>query len=190
MTTISQAATGVAQSEVEALRREVRRLRDHEEIRQLLYRYVRGVDRANLDVFRSVYAEGGTHQHGQYDGSGSDFAPVVIDKLNQLPGSVVSAHHITNIFIQVDGDEARTETYFFCLQPHDDGNGMELALISGRYLDVLKRENGEWGIHRRVAIADRTKSDLPGSEWARTSEASGFVQGKRGDADLSATFFS
>ena len=67
------------QNEIESLRQELRRLRDHEEIRQLLYRYARGVDRADIDILRSVYAEGGTDRHGLFDGPGEDFAGVVVD---------------------------------------------------------------------------------------------------------------
>lgn len=44
--------------ELETLRREVCELRDHEEIRQLLYRYARGVDRADLGLLKSVYVDG------------------------------------------------------------------------------------------------------------------------------------
>jgi hypothetical protein len=56
------------ENELESLRREVRRLRDHEEIRQLLYRYARGVDRADAGLIRSVYTAEGTDRHGPFDG--------------------------------------------------------------------------------------------------------------------------
>ena len=99
------------QNEIESLRQEVRRLRDHEEIRQLLYRYARGVDRADIDIIRSVYAPGGTDRHGPFDGPGEEFAEVVVNGAKKV-WDHVGNHHITNAFIvldEADPDRARAE---------------------------------------------------------------------------------
>jgi hypothetical protein len=176
------------QSEIESLRQEVRRLRDHEEIRQLLYRYARGVDRADTELIRSVYAEGGTDRHGPFDGPGHDFAEVVVDGAKRV-WDCVGNHHITNIFIELDGDRARAEVYFIAYHPHADNGHPELGIISGRYLDALVRQDGRWGIERRVVISDWTLNNFYGPEWAKTTERGGYVGGRRGHTDMSYEFF-
>ncbi|SNS13280.1 nuclear transport factor 2 family protein [Actinomadura mexicana] len=175
-------------AEIEALRREVRWLRDHEEIRRLLYRYARGVDRADLDLIRSVYAPGGTDRHGPFDGPGEEFAQVVVSGAEKA-WDHVGNHNITNTVIELDGDRARAEVYFLAFHPHADNGSPELGVISGRYLDHLERRDGRWGIVRRVVVSDWTRTDLPGAEWERTTERGGYIGGRRGSTDASYEFF-
>jgi hypothetical protein len=148
--------------ELDALRQEVHRLRDHEEIRQLLYRYARGVDRADLDLIRSVYAAGGTDRHGPFDGPGEEFAEVVVDGAKQV-WNWVGNHHITNMSVHLDGDRARAEVYFLAFHPHADNGHPEMGIISGRYLDVLERQGERWGIVRRVVVSTARSGSGPPS---------------------------
>lgn len=175
--------------ELEELRREVRRLRDHEEIRQLLYRYARGSDRADVDIIRSVYARGGTDHHGPFDGPGEEFAQVIVDRARPVwdtPG----VHHITNIYIVLDDDEARAETYFLACWPHDHHGPVEMALYSGRFIDNLVREDGRWGIRRREVITDWSRNHLDGPPWQHVvPEDNKYLAGRRGHEDPSYAFF-
>ena len=158
--------------ELEELRAEVRRLRDHEEIRQLLYRYARGVDRADVDILRSVYATGGTDRHGAFDGPGEEFAQVVVDRAKAVWNSVGN-HHITNIYIEVDGDDARAEVYFLACHPHNGNGPVEMAVMSGRYIDNLVREDGRWGIRRRQVITDWSRNHFDGPPWRHVTPEHG-----------------
>ena len=173
---------------LDELRREVRRLRDHEEIRQLLYRYARGVDRADLGCLRSVYAEGGIDRHGPYEGTGAEFAQIVVDAAKNV-WEHVGAHHITNHYIEVDGDRARAEVYFLAYHPHLDDGRPELAVMSGRYLDELERRDGRWGIVRRTVITDWSRSHVDGPEWERATGRGGYITGRRGRTDRSYELF-
>ena len=179
------------QNEIESLRQEVRRLRDHEEIRQLLYRYARGVDRADIDIIRSVYAPGGTDRHGPFDGPGEEFAEVVVNGAKKV-WDHVGNHHITNAFIvldEADPDRARAEVYFIAYHPHADNGVPELGIISGRYLDILTRRSGQWGIERGIVVSDWTRNNFGGPEWEHTTERSGYLGGRRGHDDMSYEFF-
>ncbi|WP_396655741.1 nuclear transport factor 2 family protein [Microbacterium sp.] len=172
------------------LRRELRRLRDHEEIRQLMYRYARGVDRSVEPLLASVYAEDGTDHHGPFDGPGSEFAANLAKSGMTLPDNVGN-HHITNILIEVDGDTARAETYFLALHPHTHDGPVRMALMSGRYLDTLIRENGRWGIQRRRVVSDFSLNDVAGEPWTYVvPRPDGFLGGRRADADPSAELFA
>jgi hypothetical protein len=102
----------------------------------------------------------------------------------------VGNHHITNILIELDGDDrARAEVYFIAFHPHADNGPSEMGIISGRYLEHLERQDGRWGIQRRVVISDWTRNHFGGAEWERTSERGGYVGGRRGESDVSYEFF-
>lgn len=168
------------------LLKELRRLRDHEEIRQLMYRYARGVDRSDENLIASVYAEGGTDHHGPFDGPGTEFAANLAKSGTALPDNVGN-HHITNILIDVDGDRAKVETYFLALHPHTHDGPVRMALMSGRYIDTLVRENGRWGILRRRVISDFSLNDVTGEPWTYVvPRPNGFLGGRRAEADPSA----
>jgi hypothetical protein len=175
-------------ADLTAIRAELQRLRDHEDIRQLLYRYARGVDRADLDLLRSVYAPDGTDHHGPFDGPGRDFAQVVYDKATEA-WDTVGNHHITNVFIEVDGDEAKAEVYFLALHPHNNNGTVQVAMMSGRYVDQLVRTNGQWGIKRRRVITDLSRNHLEGPAWQNVSPDNGYLAGRRGKADPSYQLF-
>jgi hypothetical protein len=175
-------------TDLEALRAELQRLRDHEEIRQLLYRYARGVDRADLDLIRSVYAADGTDHHGAFDGPGRDFAQVVCDKATET-WDTVGNHHITNVLIEVDGDQAKAEVYFLALHPHHRDGTTLMAVMSGRYIDQLERADGKWGIKRRRVITDLSRNHLGGPEWQNVSPDNGYLAGRRGNTDPSYELF-
>jgi hypothetical protein len=166
------------------LLQELRRLRDHEEIRQLMYRYARGVDRSDLDLLCSVYHDGGTDHHGHFDGPGEQFAEQLVES-DRSVGSAVGNHHITNVLIDVDGDQARVETYFLAIHPYRDRDTTRLGLISGRYVDLLERRDHRWGICRREVISDWTRDDVSGPVWTTTTPDGGYLPGRRGLADPS-----
>lgn len=55
---------------------------------------------------------------------------------------------VSNPEISVDGDRATAHSRHLLLKP--DANGAPLAVLSGRYDDMLIRENGKWKFLRRV----------------------------------------
>lgn len=163
---------------------------DHDEIRQLLYTYARGVDRGDLDLIKSVFLPEATDHHGHYDGPALRFAKSVVSRGDEV-GVAGNQHHITNMLIEVDADTACAESYFIAFQHHDDnGNGIELAIMGGRYLDSLERRDGLWGILRREVVSDWTRGTVEGGPWLRTTvEHGGFVAPGRQESDPSYGLF-
>jgi hypothetical protein len=163
---------------------------DRDEIRQLMYTYARGVDRGDFDVIKSVFLPGATDHHGHYDGPALRFAKAVVAHGDEV-GVPGGQHHITNMLIEVDGDTARAESYFIAYQYHDDnGNGIELAIMGGRYLDVFERRDGAWGIARREVVSDWTRGSVDGGPWLRTTvEEGGFAAPGRRERDPSYQLF-
>ena len=157
----------------------------HVEIRQVLYRYCRGVDRGDEALVRSVYHPGASDDHGAWKGAGDDFAAYIVGSMDQL--GTPSQHHITNVYIELDGHHAAVESYFIALHPYQSGAAETLAFVGGRYLDRFERRSGEWRIASRQVVLDWTRSELPGETWQAQQL---FARGGRRDADPSAALFS
>ncbi len=131
-------------------------LLDREAIRECLYRYCRGVDRRDEAALRSAYWPDATDRHGPYHGSAEGFIDWALEKLK---GSTArGVHRISNILIDLRGEQAFVESYFDALQEERDGEGRLLEVIlSGRYLDRFERRDGEWRILARTVVYDRMR---------------------------------
>ena len=157
----------------------------HIEIRQVLMTYCRGVDRGDEALLRSVYHEGALDRHGTFNGTGADFAPYIVKAMD---GSDVQGQHIiANVYIDLDGDEAKVESYFMAVHPYPGADGRyTLAFVGGRYLDDFALRHGRWAITDRTVVFDWSRDTIAGAEWAA---AAAFPHGGRREADPAHGFF-
>jgi hypothetical protein len=73
---------------------------------------------------------------------------------------------IGNILIQLNGEKAEVESYFYGFhrvrsedgKPHD-------TIGSGRYLDNFERRGGEWRIAKRVVMTDWFRDYPDSADW-------------------------
>ena len=138
-----------------------------EAIRSILYRYARANDRKDEALLRSCFWPESTHKHGAFEGLSSDFAGRA---MSILGGIIYSTHFIANPAVEVRGDRAFSECYYFAhhRRAKKDGSGEEDAFFEGRYLDILERRGGEWRIVRRRGLSDLTTvtpAASPYSSW-------------------------
>jgi ketosteroid isomerase-like protein len=165
----------------------------HLEIRQLLNRYCRGVDRGDIDLIKSVYHPDAIDDHGPWVGPGVEFADAIVPMLDGSHG--IGQHHITNVLIELDGSKAAVESYFLGFHPDKTSDGRVTGL-TGRYLDRFERRNGEWRIAHRKVVLDwaappNVESDLHKMFPNVESELKkGTPNGKRREADPSHGLFS
>ena len=128
-------------------------LLDREAIRDCIYRYCRGVDRADDASLRGAYWPDATDQHGPYSGPVEGFLQWASEIFDSGTRNV---HMVSNISIEFTAaNEAVVETYFLALQrgPGRD-DSVRQFLIAGRYCDVFQQRNGEWRVFRRVVVYD------------------------------------
>jgi hypothetical protein len=168
----------------------------HLEIRGVLSRYCRGIDRRDKELLASVYWPDAVDRrsYGPPDASPVEFVDRVIDGFGDLP--TYSQHHVTNVFIDLDlpAGLARVESYNLVMHPvgpqttqvlaTDDG-ATHLRVMGGRALDRFERRADEWRIARRVMLVDWSRDDLAGSPLF-TEAAYGLATGGAG-ADPSYT---
>lgn len=151
------------------------------EIRDVLHRFSRGIDRCDWELIRSCFHPDGTDHHGDFYGGVDDFVAFASAGVARYRSS---QHMIANILIDVRGDEARSEAYCVSrarLAASQDLPERDVTMIF-RYLDDLERRDGEWRILRRVCVYDSTRTDLVGDGWPLPD---GFRRGARDREDIS-----
>jgi hypothetical protein len=170
---MSTASASMSDSKLSRLERAA----DTLEIREVLARYCRGIDRGDLDLVLSCFHEKATEDHGHFKGTVAEFYRIVITRLADRETSV----HVTNLSVEFAGrDLALSEAYHVDIlreRPID-------TLFSGRYLDRFERRNGEWRIAARVATADWwTRVPINSLPLHDNLDPSVLNRGKRGSDD-------
>jgi hypothetical protein len=129
-------------------------------ITEAIYRYCRAVDRMDRELASTVFHEGATADYGPtFSGS----AEGLIDKLWEDHASLAGhSHQVTNILVDVRGDEAGSESYAFgTLWDIAEDNTLVVLTAYGRYLDRWSRRNGVWAIDHRRFVYDLVHSSTP-----------------------------
>ena len=175
-------------------------LLDKQAITEVITTYARALDRFDEDLLRTVFHPDSKHAHG-FVGPSSD--PSLPSKPGE-PGDFVAYayevlgthtrthHHLGNIMIEVDGDNAYAETYFSAYHrmrakgdPLAASNAYDTEmdfLVGGRYIDRFQRRAGVWKISHRTGLTDWARVEPPSSQGFSDTPAE--LQGQRGAADL------
>jgi len=157
-----------------------------EEIRDLSRRYMRGLDRLDMTLLGSVFAEDATVDYGFFRGSAQDFVQFAH---RALKDHHANHHMIGQMLVEVNGERAVGEIYFQAYHrlTGDDGQEQEL-FIAGRYVDRYVRRDGEWKILFRSEVSDWTRTVPVSDLFFQTSKAA--LRGARAPDDYSVPFFT
>jgi len=148
--------------------RQLEQLLDRQQILDCLTRFSRGMDRFDRALFLSAFHDDATIAAGPFVGG----PQALYDWASSLheAGQQATQHNLLNHTVDIDGDEAHSETYYlFVGRNRDDSNWV----AGGRYLDRLERREGEWRIALRTNVIEWSGmvptmpipfSDVPGIE--------------------------
>jgi ketosteroid isomerase-like protein len=158
----------------------VQEMLDHHEIRKLLATYCHACDRADAELMASVYAgEDSFDDHGKVKAPGPEYARVMTGIILERTQAIT--HILGQSLIEVDGDTAKAETFFFALFQAENPDGTpRLSQLAGRFIDRLERIEGAWKIKHRTAARD-TSITLKIEEDFQA--ANGLVVGSRDAGD-------
>ena len=152
-------------------------LEDDREIRNVLYRYCRGVDRLDLELVRDCYHADATDEHGTFIGTRDEYVEWVAGILTRFTGTM---HVVANQLIELDEggdgdtDTARCETYGVAYHWGDPPDDHRRNFTTGfRYVDRFARRDGAWRIARRVAVREWTHVVPPEQQWRIPPERDG-----------------
>jgi 3-phenylpropionate/cinnamic acid dioxygenase small subunit len=138
----------------------IRELADREAIRDLMYRYGRGVDSVNLEAVLATFddpsnlvVQSGSGPLDRHDGRKAVEAfyqgRAVYNKTNRL-----IRHRYKNPLIELNGDTATASVYWDEIREENN----TLIQAGGTYFDKLRRTNSGWKFaERRIRLAYRFK---------------------------------
>lgn len=153
------------------------------EIRRVLLRYARGVDRLDLDLVRSCYHPDATDSHGSFEGTADEFVTWVERVLRRYDATM---HYLGAPLVEfADTSDAlpataAVETYGMAFH-RAAGGPPERNLVTGfRFVDRFECRDDEWRIARRVAVTEWSRVDRE-EDWWPVPE--GMLQGRRDRRD-------
>ena len=155
-------STGEEPSDWAAEREQLRLLVAKQELHENMVRYCRGMDRKELDLMQSTYWPESTEDHGMYVGLSHDFCEWTMAVQKEL--SHKASHYVTNMLIDLDGDQAKRETAFIYMRVPTDGGPTDV--LCGRYRDLCERRGGEWKVLSRTCVWDWAQRLAPEADYA------------------------
>ena len=151
----------VTNRDLDTLQRQLDVLLAKDQIRDVLYRYARGVDRKDVELLKSCYHPDAIDAHWSFIGNGLEFAEEILEP-HQMGSVPVYKHYITNILIELDGDRAFCESsYLFTQSMQLDERHRAAMTAEGRYLDIFERRSDEWRIYHRLLVNEAGAWSLP-----------------------------
>ena len=156
---------------------ELSALLEERELRTLLLRYCRGIDRLDRKLVRACFHDDAIDSHGNFEG---DIEAVLDWMWGVLSKFDSTMHFVGNMLIDVDRDHARAETYAMAFHRGDPEKPHRNLINGFRYIDRLERRNGTWRIARRTVVTEWSRVDAP-EYWWPTPE--GILCGSRDRGD-------
>ena len=126
-----------------------------QDITELIYLYMRGLDRWDAELLHSLFHQDAWCEYGFMNGGAGAFIDYCMEA---LAGHEANHHFVGNILIDVDGDEAFGEVYFNAYHKIRGDEGFEDMIIAGRYLDRYQRRQGQWKFAYRSELVDWSHS--------------------------------
>ncbi|MBF6603065.1 MAG: nuclear transport factor 2 family protein [Sphingorhabdus sp.] len=165
---------------VRSVQEKLQELLDKEEIFALSSTYMRGLDRLEPDLVRSVYHDDATDDRGFFQGGPDAFVDFA---MQALAGHKANHHMLGQASIDVEGDVAFGEIYFQAYhRTIEDGAEMDFVVI-GRYVDRYEKRDGCWKIAHRSELNDACWSHPASDDWFQSTPNA--LRGARGADDLS-----
>ena len=128
------------------------------EIYDLSCKYMRGLDRLDIELLKSVFHDGAWCDYGFIKSDASTFAQFCMDALKEHHAN---HHMIGNVLIEFgdNENEAFGEVYFQAYHKVDEDGQTNDVFISGRYLDRYEKRDGIWKMVYRSEIVDWSRTE-------------------------------
>ncbi len=154
-------------------------LLDKQEIKEVILRYCRGIDRRDFALVRSCYHEDARDHHGSFDGTVDEFVTWV-DRLTARYRWTM--HLVGNVLIEFGEDGvAACETYGVSFHRSDDPRPFMSVATGFRYVDRFEKRADTWRIADRTAIGEWT-IPVPQEAWWEIPED--HLSGRRDGTDV------
>jgi len=144
-------------------------------IHDVLVAHCRGVDRADAEILRGCYWPDAEVSYGVFNGNAHRFCEF-------LPKAIAvyarTQHCIGNVAIELDGDEARVETYVTAYHYAEAADGDRDVIFFARYLDRMGKRGNVWKLAHRQVVIDWYRN-VPAAAGGSPMALDGFARGAR-----------
>lgn len=151
------------------------------EIRAVLQRYCRGLDRLDEELVKSAYHDDAHDDRGVIRGNAHDFVKQIVPLLRDTYSGTLHTLHGTTI--DIDGDAAGVESYCIAYHYRESDGTKRVEQFAGRYVDRFERRDGVWRIARRLVLNDWSLAHEVPLDPAEAQ--AGFNAGRRDRGDAS-----
>jgi ketosteroid isomerase-like protein len=164
---------------------EIQALLDRQAIQDVLTRYCRGADRADVQLIADAYHPDATEDHGGvFKGPASTY----VEQMAQvLPRAGLMNHMTMNVTIELEGDAAHVESYILTFARMKKSGEKFDTLTLARAIDRFEKRDGQWKIAARRLVWE-WNHEMPFAEtWGRgliAPDPSVLVRGKKAPDDL------
>lgn len=135
---------------------------DRKDIEELLYRYAWMVDKRKWELMDDVFAPGATIDYTSTGGVSGPYRPTLEWLARALAGWPLNLHAISNICVQLDGDNGQSRCMFMAPMGRTQADGSQNVILNGgHYYDDLVRAAAGWRIARRVCEQTVMMGQLP-----------------------------
>ncbi|CAH0991011.1 hypothetical protein SIN8267_01112 [Sinobacterium norvegicum] len=127
-----------------------------QDITELIYNYMRGLDRWDKALLQSVFFDDAWCEYGFINTSATKFVDFA---LAALKTHQANQHMVGNILIDIEGDEAFAEVYFRAYHKVEVDGVFQDIIIAGRYLDRYEKRSGVWKMAYRSELVDWSRTE-------------------------------
>lgn len=172
--------------------RDLQRLLDDRAIRDCAVRFCHGTDRQDWQMVVDCYVPGALDDHGSFSGPIEELAEWLADRSHRRG---VKQHYIANQVVEIAGDDAVCESYYFCYvefigDPQFAGSDDATAVVmGGRYVDRMRRIEVGWRIAERHVLVDWSRDIGRPTSWSSPAAAH-FARGRTDGTDLAQLSFA
>lgn len=165
---------------------EVQALLDKKAIEEVLLKFLRGCDRADLDLVECAYWPDGWEDHGgTFDGPASEWVAVIKER---LPKAGLMNHMAMNLIIDLKSATTATAECYILTAARLTVKGQEFDTRTlARCVDQMEKRGDEWRIFRRTMCWEWNEENELSETWARgaiTRDASVLRRGTKKPYDI------
>ena len=155
------------------------------EIRRVIARYCRGIDRMDLELVRSCYHDDAHDEHGSFSGTVDEYLAWVRPLLEKYDATM---HFVGNQLVDFDdADTAWVETYGMSVH-RSASDAPHLNLTTGfRFVDRFERRGDEWRIAGGSPCPTGRSATAPTTGGRCPSTTGSAKRGRRGTRSTNAT---
>lgn len=139
---------------------EIRDLGDRRDIGELIMRYATALDTRDWALLEAVFTNDAVADYGELAGGVHRGVDAIARTCRSaLTGLDATQHMITNVAIEIDGDDARASCCLHAQHVLNRPDGPAMFTVGGIYRDRLRRMSAGWRIAHRELRPIWTRGD-------------------------------